>query len=102
MNHAMSDETMSHLSSAAKLFVVNENAGGVPVMNDYRNAALTRFQEQAGAAPNKLDSNLSSMSSNAAGAKNGDQSLMQTSLGFLRRGGGRPLQKQRLARPCCW
>ena len=37
------------------------------------------------------------MSSTAVGAKYGGQSLMQTSLGFLRRGEGRPLQKQRLA-----
>ena len=68
MNHTMSDVTMSHLSSAAKLFVVNENAGGVPVMVDFWNA---------GAVPHKLDSNMSSLSSTAVGAKNGDQSLMQ-------------------------
>ena len=63
MNHAMSDVTMSHLSSAAKLFVVNENAGGVPVMVDFGNA---------GAVPEKLDYNMSSSSSTAVGAKNGE------------------------------
>ena len=74
MNHTMSDVTMSHLSSAAKLFVVNETAGGVPDMNDYWNSALTRFQEQAGAAPNKLDFNMISLSSTAAGAMRGGPS----------------------------
>ncbi len=64
----MSDDTMSHLRSAAKLFVVNESAGGVPVMVDFLNA---------GAVPDKLDYNMSSSSSTAVGAKNGDQSLMQ-------------------------
>ena len=81
MNHAMSDETMSHLSSAAKLFVVNENAGGVPVMVDFWNA---------GAVPDKLDYNMSSSSSTAVGAKNGDQSLMQHPSGSSEEARGDP------------
>ena len=81
MNHAMSDVTMSHLSSAAKLFVVNENAGGVPVMVDFWNA---------GAVPDKLDYNMSSSSSTAVGAKNGDQSLMQHPSGSSKEARGDP------------
>ena len=81
MNLAMSDETMSHLSSAAKLFVVNENAGGVPVMVDFWNA---------GAVPDKLDYNMSSSSSTAVGAKNGDQSLMQHPSGSSEEARGDP------------
>ncbi len=68
MNHTMSDVTMSHLSSAAQLFVINANAAHVPVMIDYWNA---------GAGPDRLDCNTSSSSSTAVGSKNGDQSLMQ-------------------------
>ena len=81
MNHTMSDVTMSHLSSAAKAFVVNENAGGVPVMIDYWNA---------GAGPDKLDYNMSSSSSAAVGAKSGDQSLMQHPSGSSKEARGDP------------
>ena len=81
MNHTLSDETMSHLNSAAKLFVVIENAGVVPAMVDYWNA---------GAGPDKLDSNMSSLSSTAVGAKNGDQSLMQHPSGSSKEARGDP------------
>ncbi len=74
MKDTLSDETMSHLNSAAKLFVVNENAGVVPAMVDFWNA---------GAGPDKLDSNMTFASSTILDA---------TSLGFLRRCEGRPLQ----------
>ena len=77
----MSDVTMLHLSSATKLFVVNENAGGVPVMVDFWNA---------GAVPDKLDYNMSSSSSTAVGAKNGDQSLMQHPSGSSKEARGDP------------
>ncbi len=80
MNHTLSDETMLH-HSAAKLFVVNENAGVVPAMVDYWNV---------GAAPNKLDSNMSSMSSTAAGAMNGSPSLMQHPSGSSEEARGDP------------
>ena len=80
MNHAMSDVTMSHLSSAAKLFVVNENAGGVPVMVDFWNA---------GAVPDKLDYNMSSSSSTAVDAMNNNvQFLMQHPSGSSNEAGG--------------
>ena len=77
----MSDVTMSHLSSAAKLFVFNENAGGVPVIVYFWNA---------GAVPDKLDCNMSSSSSTAVGAKNGDQSLMQHPSGSSKEARGDP------------
>ena len=80
MNHVMSDVTKSPLGSAAQLFVVNENAGGVPVILDFWNA---------GAVPDKLDYNMSSSSSTAVDAMNSNvQFLMQNPSGSSKEAGG--------------
>ena len=70
----------SHLGSAAQFFVTNETVGGVPVMVEFWNA---------GAMPNKLDYNMSSMSSTAIDAMNDNvQLLMQQPSGSSNVAGG--------------